>query len=49
MCLGVEEERLAEQRIDKLLVERVRSNIVYRSRDCRRVIKQVLFGRVFNV
>jgi len=41
MCLGVEEERLAEQRIDKLLVERVRSNIVYRSRDCRRVIKQV--------
>ena len=28
MCLGVDEERLAEARIAKLLVERVRSNIV---------------------
>ena len=41
MCTGVEEERIADQEVQKLLVERVRSRVVYRSRDCRRVIRVI--------
>lgn len=40
MCTGLDEDKVAEQSLQKLLVERVRAKIVYRSRDCTRVIKE---------
>lgn len=46
VCVGVEEGRVVDPDISKVLIEKYRSSIVYRSRDCLRVVRGEALDRL---